>query len=62
MMMGAYIGAITAFLVVNIHDFEPAWLIWLLPTFILVPLMRFWTWKYAKKADLIITIESAFFI
>jgi uncharacterized membrane protein len=46
MMVGAYIGTFTAFLVVNINDFEPAWLLWLLPTFILVPLMRFWTKKY----------------
>jgi hypothetical protein len=46
MMMGAYIGTLTAFLVVNINDFQPAWLLWLLPTFILVPLMRFWTKKY----------------
>jgi uncharacterized membrane protein len=49
MMMGAYIGAITAFLVVNVNNFEPAWLIWLAPTFILVPLMQYWTWKYTKK-------------
>jgi uncharacterized membrane protein len=46
MMMGAYIGTITAFLVVNINDFEPTWLFWLLPTAVLVPLMRYWTKRY----------------
>jgi hypothetical protein len=48
MMMGAYIGTLTAFLVVNIKSFEPAWILWLLPTLILVPLMRFWTKKYCS--------------
>ncbi len=33
-MMGTYIAATTAFLVVNIRQFEPAWLPWLAPTFI----------------------------
>jgi uncharacterized membrane protein len=51
MMIGAYIGTITAFLVVNIASFEPAWLIWLAPTFILVPLMRYWTHKYTKPSQ-----------
>lgn len=46
MMVGAYIGTFTAFLVVNINDFEPAWLLWLLPTAVLVPLMRYWTKRY----------------
>lgn len=49
MMMGAYIGTITAFLTVNIKFIQPAWIVWLLPTFILVPLMQFWTWKYTHK-------------
>jgi len=49
MMTGAYIGAITAFLVVNITSVKPAWVIWLLPTALLVPLMRYWTWKFTKK-------------
>jgi hypothetical protein len=50
MMIGAYIGTITAFLVVNTPSFEPGWLIWLAPTFILVPLMRYWTHKYTKPS------------
>ena len=28
----------------------PGWLIWLAPTFILVPLMRYWTHKYTKPS------------
>jgi hypothetical protein len=49
MMIGAYIGTITAFLVVNTPPISPGWLVWLAPTFILVPLMRFWTRKYTKE-------------
>lgn len=49
MMLGAYIGAITAFLVVNVKTFEPAWAIWLAPTLLLVPLMQYWVWKYTRK-------------
>ncbi len=49
MMMGAYIGTLTAFIVVNVHDFSPAWLLWLAPTFILVPLMRYWNWKFTRN-------------
>jgi len=49
--IGAYIGTITAFLVVNIPPLQPVWLIWVLPTFILVPLMRYWTWKYTRKKN-----------
>ncbi len=41
MMLGAYIATITAFLVVNITNVEPAWLIWLAPTFILIPIMLY---------------------
>ena len=48
MMMGAYIGTLTAFLVVNVQ-FQPHWIVWLGPTIILVPLMRFWTVKYTKS-------------
>ncbi len=49
MMMGAYIGTFTAFLVVNIKMVQPYWLLWLAPTILLVPLMQYWTWKYTKK-------------
>jgi hypothetical protein len=48
MMMGAYIGAITAFLVVNIYLEQYGWIVWLAPTVLLVPLMRFWTYKYTQ--------------
>jgi uncharacterized membrane protein len=48
MMMGAYIATLTAFLVVNVKNVEPGWLIWLAPTAILVPLMLYWTKKYVK--------------
>lgn len=43
MMMGSYIGTVTAFLVNN-YNYAPApWLLWLLPTAILVPLILYWT-------------------
>lgn len=50
MMMGTYIATITAFIVVNVNDFKPAWLLWLAPTAILVPLMIYWTKKYAGNS------------
>ncbi len=46
-MIGTYIASITAFLVVNI-DFKPAFVIWLAPTVILVPLIIYWSRKYGK--------------
>jgi hypothetical protein len=46
MMMGGYIGTLTAFIVVNISLPGYSVLLWLLPTIILVPLMQYWTWKY----------------
>lgn len=54
-MMGAYIGTITAFLVVNVDGFEPSWVIWLAPTFILVPLMIYWSRKYSMPGKKIKT-------
>lgn len=48
MMMGAYIATVTAFVVVNVQHFEPAWLPWLAPTIVGVPLMRYWDWKFTK--------------
>lgn len=53
MMMGAYIGTITAFLVVNIKWVAPAWVVWLAPTAILLPLMFFWTRKYGRPSTTI---------
>lgn len=52
MMMGAFIATITAFLVVNSYYFNqgvfPTWLVWLAPTFILMPLSIYYTNKYVK--------------
>lgn len=43
-MLGGTIAAITAFLVVNVH-FEPAIVVWLLPTFVLTPIIFIWSAK-----------------
>ncbi len=52
-MIGAYIAALTAFLVVNVpQGWLPAsfnFIPWLLPPLILVPLIYKWTAKYAVK-------------
>ncbi len=48
-MTGAYIAAITAFLVVNAKYSPvalPSAMVWLLPTIILIPLIIVWTKKY----------------
>lgn len=54
MMMGAYIAAITAFVVVNAGWFAspyiPQWLPWLLPSAILGPLIGVYIRKYTGKA------------
>lgn len=50
-MTGSYIAAITAFLVVNGKYFPasvPSFVIWLLPTVVLVPLIAKWTAKYRQ--------------
>jgi ABC-type enterochelin transport system permease subunit len=54
MMMGAYIATFTAFVVVNINDFQPAWVPWLLPTFFGVPISIYFTRKFTptKKLNL----------
>jgi len=44
-MIGAYIASVTAFLVVNI-DFLPGAILWLLPTFLMVPLIIVWSNKF----------------
>lgn len=49
MMMGSYIATFTAFLVVNINDFEPAWVLWLSPTFVFVPVMGIYQKRYLRK-------------
>ena len=48
MMTGVYIGTLTAFLVVNVQ-LQPYWALWLAPTAVFVPLMRYWTWKFAPR-------------
>ncbi|MBK9257840.1 MAG: hypothetical protein IPM42_20490 [Saprospiraceae bacterium] len=45
-MIGSYIAAFTAFLVVN-NTILPGIVAWLLPTILFVPLIIFWTRKYA---------------
>lgn len=40
-MLGAYIATLTAFLVVNVQV-DPAWIIWLAPTFVGSPLIGFY--------------------
>ena len=47
-MIGAYIAALTAFLVVN-NTYLPPVFAWLLPTVILTPLIFYWSKKYAGK-------------
>jgi uncharacterized membrane protein len=53
MMMGAFISTITAFLVVNSNYLNqgvfPTWLVWLAPTFILMPLSIYYTNKYVIR-------------
>lgn len=48
-MIGAYIAAITAFLVVNMAD-KLGIVAWLLPTALGVPYIIYWTKKYKKPA------------
>ncbi|UPT66349.1 MAG: hypothetical protein M0D57_18045 [Sphingobacteriales bacterium JAD_PAG50586_3] len=49
-MVGGYIAAVTAFLVVNNDKYIglPGLVAWLLPTLLLVPLIIFWSRKYKK--------------
>lgn len=46
-MTGAYIASVTAFLVQNIK-FMPSFVIWLLPSFLIVPFIFIWVKKYKK--------------
>ncbi len=46
-MVGTYIASVTAFLVVNVR-LEPAVILWLGPTFLIVPLIIYWSKKYRK--------------
>ena len=51
MMMGAFIATTTAFLLVNVRGFEPAWIPWLAPTVFLVPLIFYFQKKYAPNRE-----------
>ncbi len=51
-MVGAYIAAVTALLVVNFEALSiqvPSYVVWLLPTALLVPFIVYWTRKTRKK-------------
>lgn len=50
-MIGAYIAALTAFLVVN-NTVIPGYIAWLLPTVIMLPLIVMWVRKYKVKVIL----------
>jgi uncharacterized membrane protein len=47
-MIGSYIASVTAFLVVN-NTILPGIIAWLLPTFLLVPFIIYWSRKYEIK-------------
>ena len=55
-MLGSYIALITAFLVNNmpkwLPSFEHQWIFWVLPTFIIAPLIAKWTRSYKVKFGL----------
>ncbi|MFN8300373.1 MAG: hypothetical protein U0T75_14830 [Chitinophagales bacterium] len=51
-MVGTYIATCTAFLVVNVKNVNPAWLPWLLPTFIGTPFIFYWVGVWKKKLKL----------
>ena len=46
-MLGGTIAVITAVLVVNI-DMQPSWIIWILPTLVITPLIIWWNTKVLK--------------
>ena len=51
-MTGAYIASLTAFLVVNyqiLPAFVPPWLVWILPSLVLTPLIIKWSRKYGVQ-------------
>ncbi len=51
-MTGAFIAALTAFLVVNYHLFPvfiPPWVFWILPTLVLTPIIVRWSRQYSIR-------------
>ncbi|SDN03924.1 hypothetical protein SAMN05421813_13528 [Daejeonella rubra] len=51
-MLGTYIAAMTAFLVVNVK-FLPDYIVWLFPTVVITPLIIFWSKKYKKDLPIV---------
>lgn len=49
MMMGTYIATSTAFLLVNLRNFEPYWIPWLAPTMLGVPFLMYMSRKHAPR-------------
>jgi hypothetical protein len=60
-MMGTYIAATTAFLVVNIHS-DIRWLPWLIPTFIGTPLIFYFIYTFKSKAFVSKSIVTIFLL
>ena len=56
-MMGAYIAALTAFLVQNVST-DPAWVAWLAPTMLITPFIIFTIRKFRKGKTEQLTIDS----
>lgn len=50
MMLGSYIATTTAFLVVNVQEFQPYWLPWIGPTIIVTPLIFYYSRKQNKQS------------
>lgn len=66
MMIGAYIATVTAFVVVNVGNINPAWLPWLAPTALGMPLMAYWmrkargtAWKTAALLCLLVPVTGS---
>jgi hypothetical protein len=49
LMLGTYIATLTAFLVVNINDFQPAWVLWIAPSVLGGTVIFYYTKKYSTK-------------
>ncbi|MCB0771602.1 MAG: hypothetical protein KDC00_14475, partial [Flavobacteriales bacterium] len=47
--LGGYIATVSAFSVVNMEFITPAWMQWLWPTFIGVPVIVLWSRYYKKR-------------
>ena len=58
-MLGGTIGAITAFIVTNVR-FEPAFVLWLLPSVLLTPLIIYWDRRVRRPARPKPVVEDAY--